>query len=49
MFADHELMGTPLLIIIGERNLDAQQIEVKNRITGEKYLLAIDDVMSLFS
>jgi prolyl-tRNA synthetase len=49
MFADHELMGTPLLIIIGERNLDAQQIEVKNRITGEKSLLAIDDVMSLFS
>jgi prolyl-tRNA synthetase len=48
MFADHELMGTPLLIIIGERNLDAQQIEVKNRITGEKSLLAIDDVMSLF-
>jgi prolyl-tRNA synthetase len=49
MFADHELMGTPLLIIIGERNLDSQQIEVKNRITGEKSLLAIDDVMSLFS
>ncbi len=48
MFADHELMGTPLLLIIGERNLDAQQIELKNRITGEKSLLAIDDVMSLF-
>ena len=40
MFADHELMGTPLLLIIGERNLDAQQIEVKNRITGDKSLLA---------
>ena len=49
MFADHELMGTPLLIIIGERNLDAQQVEVKDRITGEKSLVAIDDVMSLFS
>lgn len=49
MFADHELMGTPLLLIIGERNLDAQQIELKNRITGEKSLLAIDDVMSLFN
>jgi len=49
MFADHELMGTPLLVIIGERNLDAQQVEVKNRITGEKSLLTIDDVMSLFS
>ncbi|MEY8214201.1 MAG: proline--tRNA ligase [Colwellia sp.] len=49
MFADHELMGTPLLLIIGERNLDAQKIELKNRITGEKSLIAIDDVMSLFN
>jgi len=49
MFADHELMGTPLLLIIGERNLDAQQIEVKNRITGDKSLLAIDEIMSLFN
>jgi len=49
MFADHELIGTPLLIIIGERNLDNQQVEIKNRITGEKSLLAIDNIMSLFS
>ncbi|OUR62197.1 proline--tRNA ligase [Colwellia sp. 39_35_sub15_T18] len=48
MFADHELMGTPLLLIIGERNLDAQQIELKNRITGEKSLIDIAKVMSLF-
>jgi prolyl-tRNA synthetase len=48
MFADHELMGTPLLLIIGERNLDAQQVELKNRITGEKSLIAIDDVNDLF-
>lgn len=49
MFADHELMGTPILLIVGERNLDNQQVEVKNRITGEKSLMAIDDVMSLFA
>jgi len=49
MFADHELMGTPLLLIVGERNLDNQQVEVKNRITGEKSLIAIDDIMSLFA
>jgi prolyl-tRNA synthetase len=48
MFADHELMGTPLLLVIGERNLDNQEIELKNRITGEKSLMAIADVMSLF-
>ena len=49
MFADHELIGTPLLLIIGERNLDNQEIEVKNRINGEKSLLAINEVMSLFT
>ncbi|MGB2738961.1 MAG: proline--tRNA ligase [Cognaticolwellia sp.] len=49
MFADHELMGTPILLVIGERNLDNQEIEVKNRITGEKSMLAISDVMSLFT
>jgi prolyl-tRNA synthetase len=49
MFADHELIGTPLLLIIGERNLDNQEIEVKNRISGEKSMLAISDVMSLFT
>jgi prolyl-tRNA synthetase len=48
MFADHELIGTPYLLIIGERNLDNQEIEVKNRITGEKSLMAIDNIMSLF-
>lgn len=48
MFADHELIGTPLLLIVGERNLDNQEVEVKNRITGEKSLLAITDIMSLF-
>jgi len=49
MFADHELIGTPLLLVIGERNLDNQEIEVKNRVTGEKSMLAIADVMSLFA
>jgi len=49
MFADHELIGTPILLVVGERNLDNQQIEVKDRISGEKTLMAIDDVMSLFA
>lgn len=49
MFADHELMGTPILLVIGERNLDDQQVEVKNRITGEKSMISIDNIMSLFN
>ncbi len=48
MFADHELIGTPILLIVGERNLDEQNIEVKNRITGDKSLMPISEVMSLF-
>ncbi len=48
MFADHELIGTPILLVVGERNLDTEEIEVKDRITGEKSLIAIKDVMSLF-
>jgi prolyl-tRNA synthetase len=44
MFADMELIGVPHSIVIGERNLDNQQVEVKNRATGEKIMLAIDDV-----
>jgi len=49
MFADHELIGTPILLVVGERNLDEQNVEVKNRITGDKSLMAISDIMSLFT
>ena len=42
MFNDMELIGIPHSIVIGERNLDNQQIEYKNRRTGEKQLLDLD-------
>jgi prolyl-tRNA synthetase len=45
MFNDVELMGIPHQIVIGERNLDNDQIEHKNRSTGEKTLLNIDDAV----
>ncbi|QOL24549.1 proline--tRNA ligase [Thalassotalea sp. LPB0316] len=48
MFNDHELMGTPKLIVVGERNLDSQEVELKDRITGEKSLIAIDSVAEIF-
>ncbi|MDG1815149.1 MAG: proline--tRNA ligase [Glaciecola sp.] len=44
MFADMELMGMPHSIVIGERNLDNQQVEYKNRHTGEKRLLNISEL-----
>lgn len=46
MFADMELLGVPHHIVIGERNLDERQVEYKNRRSGEKSLVAIDDVVA---
>jgi prolyl-tRNA synthetase len=44
MFADMELLGLPHAIVIGERNLDAEQVEYKDRQTGEKSLISIHEV-----
>lgn len=41
MFADMELIGIPHTLVVGERNLDNEQVEYKNRRTGEKQLLAL--------
>lgn len=49
MFNDMELVGIPHSIVIGERNLDNQQVEYKNRTTGEKTLLDIDKVGEFIS
>lgn len=45
MFADMELMGIPLSIVIGERNLDEQLVELKDRQTGDKSLIKIDAIL----
>ena len=45
MFADMELMGIPHSIVVGERNLDNQQVEYKNRRSGEKEMLDISAVV----
>lgn len=42
MFNDMELMGIPHQVVIGERNLDNNQVEYKSRVTGEKELLDVD-------
>lgn len=44
MFNDMELIGVPHSIVIGERNLDNQEVEYKNRRTGEKKMLNITDL-----
>ncbi len=49
MFNDMELVGIPHTIVIGERNLDAQQVEYKNRASGEKQLLEIDSLVEFIT
>jgi prolyl-tRNA synthetase len=44
MFNDMELVGIPHTIVIGERNLDEGKVEYKNRRSGEKQLLEIDQL-----
>ncbi|NMH58988.1 proline--tRNA ligase [Alteromonas ponticola] len=46
MFNDMELIGIPHTIVIGERNLDNQQVEYKNRRSGEKSLIDLDKIES---
>jgi prolyl-tRNA synthetase len=46
MFADMELLGVPYHIIVGERNLDEQKVELKNRLTGDKLMLPLIDVVA---
>lgn len=49
MFNDMELVGIPHSIVIGERNLDNNQVEYKSRQTGEKTLLDINSVLEFIS
>ncbi len=46
MFADMELIGIPHMLIIGDRNLDNNEIEYKSRKTGEKQLVKVADILS---
>jgi len=45
MFADMELIGVPHQVVIGDRNLDAQELEYKNRRTGEKLMIKQSDIL----
>jgi len=49
MFADMELIGIPHTIVIGERNLDNEEVEYKRRHDGDKQMLKIDDIVDFLS
>lgn len=46
MFADMELIGVPHSIVIGDRNLDNNEIEYKNRRSGEKEMVSTSEIVA---
>lgn len=46
MFADMELIGVPYTIVIGDRNLDNNQVEYKSRRSDDKALVGLENVVS---
>ncbi|WP_439213531.1 proline--tRNA ligase [Duffyella gerundensis] len=45
MFADMELIGVPHTIVIGDRNLDSEEVEYKARREGEKQMIKTDAIV----
>lgn len=45
MFSDMELVGVPHTVVIGDRSMDEGNFEYKNRRTGDKTPIAIDDIV----
>lgn len=46
LFADHDLIGIPHRIVIGERNLVNQQVEYKHRSEAAPRLLSLENIFS---
>jgi len=44
MFADMELIGVPHTIVIGDRNLDSDEIEYKHRRSGDKQMIKTGEI-----
>lgn len=49
MFADMELIGIPHTVVIGDRNLDSDEIEYKYRRSGEKQMIKTGDILDYWS
>ncbi len=46
-FADADLLGVPIRLIVSERNLKNNEVEYKRRDTGEKGGIAVDEVVDV--
>jgi prolyl-tRNA synthetase len=45
-FNDADLLGMPLQIIVGEKNLKNNQIELKERSTGKRWTVGLDQLLA---
>ena len=45
-FNDNDLIGWPVQVVVGKRGLKEGVVEVKDRATGEKESVALDQVLS---
>ncbi len=46
MFSDIELIGIPHTIVIGDRSMDEGNFEYKNRRTGDKTPVAMEQIVA---
>jgi prolyl-tRNA synthetase len=46
-FNDADLLGVPVQIVVGSKNLANGQVELKYRLSGEKQLVKIEDVIKI--
>ncbi|PLK58369.1 proline--tRNA ligase [Candidatus Palibaumannia cicadellinicola] len=49
MFADMELIGVPHMIVIGDRYLDSEEIEYKNRRSGNKQIIKLSTIVEFIT
>ena len=47
-FADADLLGVPIQIIVSEKNIDSGKLELKNRKTGETKMISESEIDNLF-
>jgi prolyl-tRNA synthetase len=48
-FSTMDLIGLPWQAVIGPRGAEGGEVEIKNRATGEKHVLALDAAIALLS
>jgi prolyl-tRNA synthetase len=48
-FADADLLGMPVRLVVSEKTLAEDKVEIKNRNEKESKLLSVDEILRIFS